>query len=70
MPEIDEFIEVIKKAVRLRIDEIMDDEVETAMNNVERRVKDLADTIALSVLKSYEIERYGSTINIRVLKEK
>ena len=61
--------EAIMKAVRLEVTQIIQEETAKAQANVERRVREIADKLALSILSQYRIYDNGMGIVIEVKKK-
>lgn len=61
--------EAIMNAVRLEVARIIQEETAKAQANVERRVREIADKLALSILSQYRIYDNGMGIVIEVKKK-
>lgn len=68
-PNPDDLTVLVRVAVESRIKEIVLEESERAAAEVKRRIGDEIDNLALHVLKRYSMERMGSDLVIRVLKD-
>lgn len=64
-----DFIELLNGAVKARVAEKVNEVVEQAKKELERRIAHEADFIALEVLKIYDIQHYQDRIVITVRKE-
>lgn len=60
---------IINAAVRQRVGEIIADETAKVEERVRQRLAAVADEIALSVFKTYEMEQGRDFLTIRVRKE-
>jgi hypothetical protein len=65
----DNFVEIIKEAIRKRTGEILEEEIKIAQDNIKRRLKEEADKLALTILDFYEISQNAHELIIRVRKD-
>jgi hypothetical protein len=65
----DIFLDMIKKAIRERVGEVLQEETIKAQKSLAERLAKEADHLALSVLAYYSIDRTGTELRITVKKE-
>lgn len=66
--DVDLIRSALSHAVKQEIVQIISEEISSAKENVEARVNEMTDKIALQILSSYTVEREGTSIIIRVIK--
>lgn len=65
----DDFVEMLQRAVRARVEEEIAAAVEAAKADAEKRIRSQADAIALSILNRYEVSSRSNRIVIEVKKD-
>lgn len=61
-----EFDRIIKKVLEDRTAELIEHEIKAVRDKVATRLQAELGNLVLSVLSRYEVERYGTTLQIRV----
>lgn len=66
--KVDEWSVLIRSAVKSKIDTIIREETEIAKQKVTKKIGDLANIVALEILKFYDIQKMQDHIVITVKK--
>lgn len=67
-PPVDLIAKAIEDAVRARTKVILDEEIKKCTAEIQRRLGEEADSIALKILTMYDVERMGEKVVITVKK--
>lgn len=63
-----DFQQALLRGFKAKLEEISKEELETACINMERRMREQLDTMAINLLSYYEIHRMGERLIIEVKK--
>lgn len=63
------FTDILNASIRMHITDMIDQEVEAAIERVERKIKKEIGSIASSVMREFEVTQQQDYVTIRVKKE-